>query len=274
MFAAYPLVRNVSARSTRFGVFTSPSRSGSSPRAASRLFTSCCILLFYISRAAAPALAQSADALYADRENIASATRAADIWSDEIQRSPGNFDAAWKLARVCYWLGSHAPEKDRRAFIERGIAAAGQAIRVSADRPEGHFWSAATMGALAENFGLRAGLKYRKPIREELEAVLRLDPAFMRGSADRALGRYYFKVPGLMGGSKTRAEQHLRASLTYDPDSTISRYFLAELLVDQKRNAEARAELQRVIDAPLSDEWAPEDREYKQKAAALLARVK
>jgi hypothetical protein len=29
-----------------------------------------------------------------------------------------------------------------------------------------------------------------------------------------------------------------------------------------------------VIDAPISQEWAPEDQEYKEKAAALLPRVK
>jgi hypothetical protein len=130
------------------------------------------------------------------------------------------------------------------------------------------------MGALAESFGLRAGLKFRRPIREELETVLRIDPAFMEGSADRGLGRYYFKVPSLFGGSKSRAEQHLRASLEYNQASTISHYFLAELFLDQRRIPEARAELQRVIDAPLSDEWAPEDRDYKQRAAALLPRVR
>ena len=110
-----------------------------------------------------------------------------------------------------------------------------------------------------------------RPIREALEVVLRLDPAFMQGSADRALGRYYARVPSLLGGSREKAERHLRASLRYNPDSTISRLFLAELMLDQKRPTEARVELQRVIDAPLSDEWAPEDREFKRKAAALLA---
>jgi hypothetical protein len=130
------------------------------------------------------------------------------------------------------------------------------------------------MGALAESFGVRAGMKYRRPIREELEAVLRMNPAFMEGSADRALGRYYFKVPSLLGGSKSSAEQHLRASLAYNQASTISHYFLAELFLDQRRIPEARAELQRVIDAPLSADWAPEDRDYKQKAAALLPKVR
>ena len=64
------------------------------------------------------------------------------------------------------------------------------------------------------------------------------------------------------------------ASLKYDENSTISRFFLAEVLIDEDRKPEARAELQRVIDAPISQEWAPEDQEYTAKAAALLPRVK
>ena len=107
------------------------------------------------------------------------------------------------------------------------------------------------MGALAESFGLRQGLKYRKPIKEALETVLRLDPAFMEGSADRALGRWYFKVPRLFGGDRKLSEAHLRKSLTYNPDSTVSHFFLGELLEDEGRKAEARAELQKVLDAPL-----------------------
>ena len=219
-----------------------------------------------------PAAAQSADALYAERENLASAKGAAELWDAQIQPPSTDFAAAWKLARVCYWLGAHAADGERRGYLEKGITAAQLAVRLQPTRPEGHFWAAANMGALAESFGLRAGMKYRRPIREELETVLRIDPAFMDGSADRALGRYYFKVPSMLGGSNKRAEQHLRASLTYNEASTISHYFLAEVLIDQRRIAEARSELQRVLDVPLSADWAPEDREYKRKAMQLLAK--
>src|SRR5204863_8906092 len=132
----------------------------------------------------------------------------------------------------------------------------------------------ADMGTLSESFGLRDGLLYRKPVKDELETVLRLNPAFMDGSADRVLGRWYFRVPRLFGGSNARAEEHLRASLKYDPHSTVSHYFLAELLAAQGRNAEARAEWQAVIDAPLSREWAPEDREYQAKARTQLAKLR
>jgi len=217
---------------------------------------------------------QSADALYADRANLASARRAAQMWAEELTRNPKSFDAAWKLARADYWLGGHAPEGERRKFLDDGIDAGRKAVALQPNRPEGHFWIGANMGALAESFGVRQGIKYRKPIREELETVLKIDPSFMLGSADRALGRWYAEVPRLFGGSRTLAEQHLRESLKYNPDATISHYFLAELYLDEGRKADARTELQKVIDAPLNAEWTPEDQDFKEKARRLLGTIK
>ena len=269
MSALYPLVRNLYAFSTRFGVSRSPSRMGSSPRSVSSFLIASCILLFYIR-----ATAQSADALYAERASLASARRAAAIWSAALVADARDFDAACKLARADYWLGGHGPDAERRKDLEQGIDAGRKAVALQPNRPEGHFWIAANMGALAESFGLRQGLKYRKPIKDELETVLRLDPAFQEGSADRALGRWYFKVPGLFGGDRKLSEAHLRKSLTYNPTSTTSHFFLGELLADDGRKQEARAEFKRVIDAPDSAAWAPEDREFKDKARARLASVR
>src|SRR5262245_54304706 len=265
MSARYPLVRNSYALATRLGVSRKPSRSGSSPISASSFLISSCILLFYISLAA-----QSADALYADRENIDSARRAAAAWTEQLARDPRSFEAAWKLARVCYWLGGHAPEAERRKYLEAGADAGRKAATLEPQRPEGYFWMAANMGTLAESYGLRQGLKYRKPVKDALETVLRLDPAFQQGSADRALGRWYAKVPRLFGGSDKEAEAHLRASLRYNPASTSSHFFLAELLIDTGRKDEARAELQRVLDARPDPAWIPEDRDFKAKAQRLL----
>jgi len=195
------------------------------------------------------------------------------LWASALKGNPRDFAAAWKLARADYWIGGHAAAADARAVYENGIAAGRAAVAVEPNRPEGHFWIAANMGAMAESFGVRQGIKYRGAIKEELETVLRLDPGFQQGSADRALGRWYFKVPRLFGGSRKEAEAHLRASLMYNPRSTASHFFLAELLIDDGRKEEAATELESVIDAPIDPEWAPEDREFQTKARALLSRV-
>ena len=213
---------------------------------------------------------EDADALYAARENLDGARRAAGIWSDRLQKNPKDFESAWKLARARYWLGTHAADAERKAVLEAGIEAARAAARLQPSRPEGHFWMAANMGELAESHGLRQGLKYRGDIKDALLTVLKLDPAFQQGSADRALGRWYYKVPGLFGGSKKKSEEHLRKSLTYNQQSTASLFFLSETLIEQGRKDDARAELKKCLDAPLDPEWAPEDREFKKKAEALL----
>lgn len=214
------------------------------------------------------------DVLYGKRADLASARAAAAIWNDRLSRNPNDFESAWKLARARYWLGGHVPEQERKGILEAGIEAGRAAIRIAPDKPDGHFWMAANMGALAESFGLRQGLKYRAAIKSELETVLQLDPGFLEGSADRALGRWYNEVPRLFGGSNKESEAHLRKALTYNPQSTITLYFLAETLLDEGKHDEARAVLQKVLDAPLDPEWAPEDHDYKQKAQALLAKIR
>ena len=211
------------------------------------------------------------DALYRDRENIASARQAADAWAAEAAT---NFDAAWKLARAVYWLGTHGPERERRAALERGVKAGEQAVALQAGRPEGHFWLAANMGALAESFGLTQGIKYRGRIKDELTKVREMDPSWQQGSADRALGMWYFKVPGLFGGSRKKAEEHLRQALTYNPRSTATLYFLAEVLLADRRRDEARTLLLQVLDSPVDPNWAPEDRDFKRKAEEKLKTLK
>jgi tetratricopeptide (TPR) repeat protein len=226
-------------------------------------------------RATATAITQDdPDALYKQRENLASAQQAEQIWSDRLAKNPKDFESAWKAARARYWLGGHAPEKTRKTILENGIAAGRAAVALAPNKPEGHFWIAANMGALAESFGLRQGIKYRGEIKDELETVLKLDAAFLQGSPDRALGRWYYKVPGLFGGSDKKSEEYLRKALTYNPQSTVTLYFLAETLIDLKKKDEARATLQKVLDAPLDPDWAPEDREFKQKAQALLSTLR
>jgi hypothetical protein len=213
--------------------------------------------------------------LYGDRENTASATEAAEIWAARLAANANDFESAWKLARARYWLGTNGlPQPERRAALEAGIEAGRKAVAVQPNRPEGHFWIAANMGALAESFGVRQGIRYRGPIRDELQTVLKLDPAFMHGSADRALGRWYYKVPGLFGGDKKKSETHLRKALSYNQNSVITRLFLAETLIELDRPAEARKELEAALAAPEDPQWAPEDRRFKQQAKQLLARVK
>src|SRR3989442_14186811 len=118
MSAAYPLVRKLSAFSTRFGVSSSPSRPGSSPSSASSCLMSSCIFLFYISISAVSA--QDPNGLYADRANLASARRAADLWRGGGGRGPPGFDLPGGRGAGGLWLGGRARGGRKRAALSRG----------------------------------------------------------------------------------------------------------------------------------------------------------
>jgi tetratricopeptide (TPR) repeat protein len=211
------------------------------------------------------------DALYAKREDMSSAIRAADVWE---QTASTSYESAWKLARACYWLGSRGPGDARRRQLERGVDAGETAVRLADDRPEGHFWLGVNMGRLAQGAGVRQGLKFRGRIKAELERVLSIDPGFQNGSADAVLGEWYRGVPRLLGGSRHEAEVHFRRALEHDPGNMPALQYLAQLLEGDGRVSEARPLWQRLLDEPVDLEWAPEGREYKRIAADHLAQFR
>ena len=136
------------------------------------------IFVFYIAVLATSAavVAQSdPDTLYRERTEVAKAREAVAIWSERLTKNPRDFESAWKLARAAYWLGGH--DEPRRAAPTRARRRGGrQATQLEPARPEGYFWMAASMGPLAESFGMRQGLRYRSPIKDALEKVLQSTP--------------------------------------------------------------------------------------------------
>ena len=224
--------------------------------------------------AAAPAFAvdENPDALYKQRADLGRARQAVTIWESRLKADARDFESAWKIARATYWIGPREDRDAGRRTLERGVAAGTQAAAIAPDRPEGHFWGAANMGALAESYGLRQGLRYRGAIKDALERVLRIEPAFQGGSAYSALGRWYHMVPGLFGGSEEKSEEYLRRALTYDPDSILAHFYLAETLFERDKDAEALDELRKTVAATRNPEFEPEDREFQAKASAELSK--
>jgi len=212
------------------------------------------------------------DALYRQRTDLARAREAIGIWETRLKANPRDYESAWKIARATYWIGPHEEKEAGRRTLERGVAAGKQATVIAPDRAEGYFWTAANMGALAESYGLRQGLKYRGAIKDALEGVVKIDRSFQRGSAYSALGRWYHMVPGLFGGSEARSEEYLRKALSYNADSVLAHYYLAQTLFERDKASDGVNELKKAIAATSDPDFEPEEREMKAKAEAELAK--
>jgi thioredoxin-like negative regulator of GroEL len=82
-------------------------------------------------------------------------------------------------------------------------------------------------------------------VRQEIQTVLDLDPQFTPVYA--LAGNVFYEVPPLMGGDLRKAEAMFRTGLAQDPHFTGLRIGLAKTLIKTGRVAEARAELEAVL---------------------------
>lgn len=235
----------------------------------STLLMSLAVSIYLGSFAVAQVSEGDPDALYRQREDPASVARAIELWS---AHGPSDFEAAWKLARAYYWLGTRGPKNEQRQALQRGIETGERATTLAPQRPEGHFWLAADMGRLAESFGVMQGIKYRGRIRDELERSIAVAPGWQGGSAETALGQWYAEVPRLAGGNHKKAEEYFRRALGYEAENKQTLLYLGDLLADEGRRDEARKLWEKVTELPIDPEWEPEDRELQKEAVQKLRR--
>jgi tetratricopeptide (TPR) repeat protein len=166
------------------------------------------------------------------------------------------------LSRVDYLWGDirATTTDDKLAAYERGRQAGQQAIALAPESAEAHLWYAVNTGRWGQTKGVLRSLWLLRPLRHELETIFSLDPRM--AGAHVLAGNVDFEVPAMVGGNRQRAEEHFKTALTLDPTFTGARVDLARLYLATGRAADARRELQAVIDetAPTNvADWTMKD---------------
>ena len=171
------------------------------------------------------------------------------------------------LARVCFIWGdvrATTAEQKLAAYAE-GREAGRRAVELAPRAPLAHLFYGINTGRWGQTKGVVRSLFLLPEVREAIRQALELDPTLPAAYA--LAGNVDYEVPAVFGGSLERAEGHFRKGLGIDPRFTALRVGLAKVLRRQGRLAEARRELQAVLDetAPTNPaEWsmrnAPEAR--------------
>ena len=211
------------------------------------------------------------DELYRQREDLASAVRAADVWA---QRASIDVEAAWKLARACYWLGTHQADQDRetRARARRDRRARARfASRQSCRRP---FLARGQHGTAGRIFRYRAGAEVPRANQGRARAGPG-DRSHMAGRLGRCRAGSVVcdGPPTLRRQPPDKPKQHLRLALDTTRTTHPRSRFSPRCWRPRGGPTKLGFFLRRVIDAPFDAEWAPEDRELKRKAAARLKEI-
>jgi len=226
------------------------------------------MLLF--SQGAGELIAQG-DALFFEMEDMATARKALDLYRRALALSDDKYGAYWRMARIHYFIGVHTEDKkEKKTVFSQGAYYAKKAVSRGPERPDGHYWLGVNNGKVGETRGVLKSLSLVKPIKRAMNKVLELDHTYEDGGADRVLGRVYFKLPGIAGGSKDKSKEHLERSKDLGPEDPVTRVYLAETYLALKEIEKARAELEYVLNMDPDPRWCISLEEAKQDARELL----
>jgi FimV-like protein len=219
-------------------------------------------------------LMKEADQLFTQRGDLAKAKQAADLYEKALAADPKNEEAAWKAARVLYWIGRNTKGDDNKVKVfERGIADAKKAIAINPKSLGGHYWLGVSYGLYGSAKGITKSLSLIDPIKEEMAAVIAQDPKYDQGGPYRVLGRLYFKVPGIFGGSNSEAIKDLKIAIKYGPTRWLNHLYLAEVYIDEGEKEKAKKLLEQVIKGPAPQGLEPEYAMWKAQAEKLMKEV-
>jgi tetratricopeptide (TPR) repeat protein len=240
-------------------------------------------LLIVFLGSAFPLFSQSAeeliaqgDELYYEMKDMATAKEALAKYMEALnvlikQNEENKYDAYWRIARMHYFIGAHTEKKkDQKTIFSQGIYYATKAVDTEPEKPDGHYWLGVNNGKYGEARGVLKSLSLVKPIKQDMNKVIELDRSYEDGGADRVLGRVFFKVPGIAGGSKEKSLEHLLKSKELGPEDALTRVYLAETLLKHDKADEAREELEYVLNMDDDPRWVLGIEESKEMARELL----
>ncbi len=185
-----------------------------------------------------------------------------------IKQSPEDIKSYCQLSHIHYKIAGKVNEKFQDTEYVKCIDYADAAIRRNPKAGAAYFMKALCLGKRGELNGIWSSLRMLDDFESNMKRAVELYPSLDGGGPYRALGRFYFELPGLLGGSLKDAIKNLEKAMTYDPENWENLLFLSEAYMEDDRYLKARPLLFRLMRVTRSRTDEPKimaDREQAQK---------
>ena len=213
-----------------------------------------------------------ADELFARRETVANLREAVQTLSKIRDADRRNFEVEWKFSKYNYFLSKQTDsEEEAEKLLKQGLAAGIIASRIAPERPDGHFWYGANLGEQAKRSPVTVGIKSIDDIRGAMNKVIEIDPSYQGASAFDALAQIELSA-GFFGGEPKKAVEYLEKALEYEKDNAYIRLHLAEAYMAVGKKAEAKRQLDYLLQMKPAPEYIVEYRETTEAAKKILDR--
>jgi tetratricopeptide (TPR) repeat protein len=163
---------------------------------------------------------------------------------------PNSYEAHWKLARACRWYAHQAKTRQVKdwkkvcaEYGHTGMCSAEKAIQINPKGVEGHLYFGLCAGSYADGANILSALikGLKDEIKSHLKTAYTINKTYQQGLPVLALGRFWHRLPHLLGGDKQKALQYYQEAEHIIPQDSeyreLLQVFMGELLLDlgQKR---------------------------------------
>lgn len=197
------------------------------------------------------------------------------------------YDIAILKSRCHYWIGQHHNEKSvKLERFQNAMSEANAAKKISDEYAEGYYYYGVALSRWAEANGVMASLGKKDELMKTMkESQVRITRDEKGGETidgqgpDRVLGRIYFKLPGIAGGSRSESLKHLSIAYNQDPKFFLNGIFYAETLASGGSDSEKTqaCDILKLISSKKAEEGhsdrIPENQEDISEAQILLNKI-
>ena len=235
----------------------------------------CAALGAWLAGATPEELMAQGDAHYAQRQDPLQAAQALASYQEALKLAPDSFEALFKNAKVMYYVGDLSANKDEKLKIfKQAMELSKKMIALRPEAVEGYYWLGVHTGMYGETRGVLKSLFLKNDIISAMNKAVAIDGSYESGGAYCVLGRLYFKVPGLFGGSNKKSRLNLEKCRAIAPKNSTNLLFLAEtywVMDEDKLAIQALEELLSMEPDPL---MVPETEKDRVAGRKLLKKYK
>ncbi len=185
-----------------------------------------------------------------------------------------SYPALTQLTRAYYLIGESEKKEDiKRKYLDRALAASERALAAGPLDCHALYWRCMALLQKADIVNGLSALGLVKEALRGLEEVAAKDALYDSAGAYRSRGKVLIEAPGwaFIGDRKKGLALLMKAKETA-PGSLINRLYLAQAFVNNDKLAEARAEIDYIIKAPVGPD-SKDDLEVKDDARKLLKEI-
>jgi hypothetical protein len=219
---------------------------------------------------------KAAPKLIEEREKPGSLDHAIALLNWHQERNPQSAELHLLLseahARSAEALNAQKDEDrpNHKYHYTEGLRHADEAVRLAPNSGPAHYWRACNLLHAAD---AEQSLSRANQALKELDIADQQSPGVDEGGPSRMRGKVLHDMPGLFGGSTSKAIANFQKSLKIAPNVGTTHLWLGEAYLSAKKNDLARKELEWVTGAKPRPGHEKEDGENRQKALELLKKL-